>query len=217
MRVAAMSLAVGRRLGFDEDHLVALGAAALLHDSAVGAYLQSKRAGNPELVCLQVHCIKGQQYVDSLPLTVPASDYVLFHHEQADGGGLFGKDSGTVPLGAQIISLVDKMDRHFGVSLVGASAPESMLWDAQTYLSDNLAAHFSPQISSSLLAVLDVGMQRALLAPNIERSLEALMPHTKATVDAATLQRITLMEEQVKRAIEDISADQQEDRLPLAA
>jgi HD-GYP domain-containing protein (c-di-GMP phosphodiesterase class II) len=116
-RVAYISLRLGELLNFERDDLFDLGALALLHD--VGAtqsistqtFVKTKR---DDLEKFKDHCIFGQKIIDNILRFSNYKDIILYHHENFDGSGLFGKIGSEIPMSAQIISLADNLERqHF--------------------------------------------------------------------------------------------------------
>ena len=59
---------------------------------------------------LGVHCIYGEQNIKKLPFDTDMSGVILYHHENADGTGPFGKRWDEIPLFARIIHICDMVD-----------------------------------------------------------------------------------------------------------
>lgn len=57
-----------------------------------------------------LHCTYGEQNIKKLPFYTDVSGAVLYHHENADGTGTFGKRWDEIPLFARIIHLCDMVD-----------------------------------------------------------------------------------------------------------
>ncbi|MDR2136738.1 MAG: hypothetical protein LBO68_00490, partial [Synergistaceae bacterium] len=107
-RITVLSAAMGRELGLDEDHLSAVATCALFHDNALTEHIFAEREGN--FPSMHLHCERGQRNVEMLPFGVDVSGYILYHHECADGSGVFGKKEGEYPLGAELIAISDMID-----------------------------------------------------------------------------------------------------------
>ncbi len=116
-RVAYISLRIGKLLGFSREDLFDLGALALLHD--VGAtqsisnqiFATTKR---DDLEKYRDHCIFGQKILDNISRFSNRKNIILYHHENYDGSGFFGKVGNEIPMMSQIISLADNLERqHF--------------------------------------------------------------------------------------------------------
>ena len=116
-RVAYMSVCTAEKMGVHGGALQDLTACALLHDNALTQYIQEEFHGNAEsLELLQeiprlgMHCSQGEKNIRSLPFNTDISGVLLYHHENSDGSGPFGKTWQEVPLFARIIHLCDLLD-----------------------------------------------------------------------------------------------------------
>ena len=52
----------------------------------------------------------GEENISALPFHTNVENIILYHHENADGSGSFGKTWQEIPLGARIIRLCDLLD-----------------------------------------------------------------------------------------------------------
>lgn len=116
-RVAYMSVCTAEALGIRGRALQDLAACALLHDNALTQYIQEELHSDialaeqlPALPLLGVHCSLGEENVAGLPFHTDVRNVILYHHENADGSGPFGKTWREVPLFARIIHLCDLLD-----------------------------------------------------------------------------------------------------------
>lgn len=120
-RVAYMSVCVAEQMGIREDSLQDLTACALLHDNALTQYIQEElhndiagASGAEKPLQLGVHCSLGERNMQELPFHTDVKNVILYHHENADGSGPFGKKWTEVPLFARIIHLCDLLDLTCG-------------------------------------------------------------------------------------------------------
>ena len=130
-RVAYISVCMAERLGIRGSALQDLAICALLHDNALTQYISEEVHNSPDAVDekgeadkralseiasgitakkLGVHCIYGEQNIKKLPFDTDVSGVILYHHENADGTGPFGKRWDEIPLFARIIHLCDMVD-----------------------------------------------------------------------------------------------------------
>ena len=116
-RVAYMSVCTAEQLGVQGKRLQDLAVCALLHDNALIQYIQeefysdiSPSSVTQEFPQLSAHCISGEKNIQGLPFHTDVSNVILYHHENADGSGPFGKTWADVPLFARIIHLCDSLD-----------------------------------------------------------------------------------------------------------
>ena len=91
-RVASISMAIGRQLGWDNERIQALYMAAMVHDigkMAVPSEILTKpsRLTDLEMQMVQGHVEAGYQILKDIPFPWPIADMVYQHHERLDGGG----------------------------------------------------------------------------------------------------------------------------------
>ncbi|MCL2754607.1 MAG: HD domain-containing protein [Oscillospiraceae bacterium] len=102
---AYLSVMLGRASGMDENTIMELYYAALLHDIAL--------SNTYEMV---PHCLDGEELLKKLPLPPSIPQSVLEHHEFYDGSGLFKLSGDEISQSAQIICLASAFDDEFGKS-----------------------------------------------------------------------------------------------------
>lgn len=116
-RVAYISLRIGKQLGFSREDLFDLGSLALLHDVGATQSISNQALATikrDDLEKLRDHCIFGQKILDNTSRFSNRKNIILYHHENYDGSGFFGKVGNEIPLMSQIISLADNLERqHF--------------------------------------------------------------------------------------------------------
>lgn len=114
-RVAYMSVCVAEQMGIHGKKLQDLTVCALLHDNALTQYIQEELHSDlshisEELPRVGAHCSSGENNIRNLPFHTDVSNVILYHHENADGTGPFGKTWTEIPLFARIIHLCDLLD-----------------------------------------------------------------------------------------------------------
>ena len=116
-RVAYMSVCTAEQMGIHGKRLQDLAVCALLHDNALTQYIQeelhsdiSQASVTQEFPHLGAHCAAGEKNLLGLPFHTDVTNVILYHHENADGSGPFGKTWSEVPLFARIIHLCDLLD-----------------------------------------------------------------------------------------------------------
>jgi HD-GYP domain-containing protein (c-di-GMP phosphodiesterase class II) len=172
MRVAVLCSAMGRRMGFDEDSLSALTTCALFHDNALTEYMLSEREGEGRVDNLRRHCEYGQRNVEWLPFKKDVSGFILYHHEQEDGSGPFGKKAGEYPFEAAFIAAADQADVKNHLQRV----PPEGLPELRQKIREQLGAGVSPKAAEALLEVLDREMLEALREDAIYSTVEKAIP-----------------------------------------
>lgn len=119
-RIAYVCTKLGQQFGLNEYDLSDLSACAILHDSAILEYIEEEyyedngtetddkngKAG---------HCIVGEQNIKNFPFYGSIKNVILYHHENVDGSGPFGKKKDEIPLYSALIHMVDDLDVQFGL------------------------------------------------------------------------------------------------------
>jgi HD-GYP domain-containing protein (c-di-GMP phosphodiesterase class II) len=116
-RVAYISLRIGELMGYVREDLFDLGALALLHDVGATQSISNQilaTTKRDDLEKCKDHCIFGQKILDNTSRFSNRKNIILYHHENYDGSGFFGKVGNEIPMMSQIISLADNLERqHF--------------------------------------------------------------------------------------------------------
>ena len=115
-RVAVYAVAIGEALRLDDEVLINLRYAALLHDVgkiSVDAKLLSKIGGltDEEMGALRLHALIAGSVLEAFDWLTPCLPDIRHHHERWEGDGypdgLVGPD---IPIGARIINLAETFD-----------------------------------------------------------------------------------------------------------
>jgi putative nucleotidyltransferase with HDIG domain len=91
-RVAMISMAIGRQLGWNDERIQAIYMAAMVHDigkMAVPSEILTKpsRLSDLEMQLVQGHVEAGYQILKDIPFPWPIAEMVHQHHERLDGSG----------------------------------------------------------------------------------------------------------------------------------
>ena len=116
-RVAYLSVCIAEQMHIPERELQDLAVCALLHDNALTQYIREELHGDITSTTpasgrplIGIHCSMGESNLKHLPFLTDVKDVILYHHENADGSGPFGKTWQEIPLFARIIHLCDLLD-----------------------------------------------------------------------------------------------------------
>lgn len=166
-RVAELCVRMAREAGFSEEDVAALAICALMHDSALNEYRQDYKKGTLLPKQRQNHCIAGESNLNLILGSHIMEGCVLYHHEQPDGNGPFGKTTAQTPLGAQLIHLADEIDRQF--HLEGAKASSNQIRDfvvknREIRYSDNAVEMFLYCLTPDLLEELSDNQSNTTLS-----------------------------------------------------
>ena len=114
--LAGRALAVGRRLGLDEEALRQLNYAAILHDiGKIGVPGRILNKPGPldaeEFAVMAQHTVIGEQIIESLEHLRPVARIVRSAHERYDGSGYpDGLAGEAIPLRSRIVLVCDAYD-----------------------------------------------------------------------------------------------------------
>lgn len=115
--VAALSLAFGATLGFDEVTLRQVALGALLHDigkACTPEHILNKpgRLSDDEMIRMREHVVDSHRILAETPgISQLALESASFHHERFDGSGYpYGLVGDDIPIHAQVVSIADAYD-----------------------------------------------------------------------------------------------------------
>jgi HD-GYP domain-containing protein (c-di-GMP phosphodiesterase class II) len=151
-RIAVLCAQMGKFLGKNTEEITALAVCALLHDSALTEYIISEKAGEDHDTAMKKHCEIGQQNVDALCFKTNVKDFVLYHHEHADGSGPFGIREGEGSLEAELITIADSIDvAHHLQKLEPEELPV-----IRNIIINETGKHYSKKAAQTMLEILDL-------------------------------------------------------------
>jgi HD-GYP domain-containing protein (c-di-GMP phosphodiesterase class II) len=115
-RVAELSVAIGKKLGFEENRLTGLRLSAMIHDVGkiqVPAEILNtpRKLTNLEFDLIKLHPTAGCELFKDIEFPWPVADAILQHHERLDGSGYPEGISGDqIILEARIIAVADVVE-----------------------------------------------------------------------------------------------------------
>lgn len=115
-RVSRISLAIGQRMGIDDEEYEKLRISALLHDVgkiAIDDHILKKPAAltNDEFEIMKTHPQKGYKIMSQIPAMKDFLPGMYMHHEMINGQGYpQGLKGDDIPLQAKIVSVADTFD-----------------------------------------------------------------------------------------------------------
>ena len=115
-RVASISMAIARQLGWDNERIQALYMVAMVHDigkMAVPSEILTKpsRLTDLEMQMVQGHVEAGYQILKDIPFPWPIAEMVHQHHERLDGSGYPNKLVGEeICEEARVLAVADTIE-----------------------------------------------------------------------------------------------------------
>ena len=195
-RVAYLCVELGRRCGLADCDLLALAAAAVLHDNALTEYVSLRQSGRedggylPETKAspkdLRVHCELGERNVHSLPFYERIQGAVLYHHENADGSGPYGKLPAATPLFSRLIHLGDHIDNRFHLDQVDTAKYQRIL----AYLERHKGQLFDDRLVELFPLVFPAPFAEKLAGGQARQLLQDSLPHLYRDYDAASVEAL---------------------------
>ena len=179
-RIAVLCAKMGKLLGKTQEEISALAICALFHDNALTEYILSERIGEQHNTAMKKHCEYGQRNVESLCLKTDVKNFVLYHHERADGKGIFGIHEGEGPIEAELITIADSVD----VSWHLQRQESEQLSAIHAMISGACGNQFSKKASQLMLQVLDKPTLMSLRDDAIKETLATAFPPWTVEIEA---------------------------------
>lgn len=158
-RVAYICLKISDILGLSNEEKFDLSSYSLLHDNGlIESYCNftMKEENNKfedyfEIVNFSEHCLIGENNIKEFPFLSSQKNIILYHHENFDGSGLFGKKSNEIPIFAQLISFADTLDTNFDLTKICYEKKEQI----NDFVEENKGKLFSKNIVEAYQKVAD--------------------------------------------------------------
>jgi len=158
LSVAVLAIAIGQRLGLQEDELRNLGKCALMHDIGkvdipIEIINKPSRLNEEEYALMKCHPAVGYDYLNNQKFgDRKLLAGLLYHHEKVDGTGYpSGLRGETIPLWSRIISVGDVYDaltsnRPYRSPLQPAEAIEYVMAGIGSAFDFNVVKAFSQKV-----------------------------------------------------------------------
>ncbi len=156
-RVTEMTLALAKKLGFNEEQLTHIYRGALLHDiGKMGVsdtiLLKPGPLDDREWEVMRHHPIYAYQVLAPISYLKPALNIPYCHHEKFDGSGYPQSLKGDeIPLEARIFAVIDVFDA------LTSDRPYRLAWsrkDALDLIKKESGTHFAPQVVELFLDLI---------------------------------------------------------------
>ena len=189
-RVAYMSVCMAEQLGISGERLQDLAACALLHDNALTQYIQEELhkdvANVPQASQVGIHCTLGEKNIQRLPFHTDVKNVILYHHENANGSGPFGKTWEEVPIFSRIIHLSDLLDRAYGAK----GFTEDTFNKACGYLHKNEGTIVDKECVDAFLQAFPLPHFLTLGEDSFEKNLWEKIPRIKQELSFAQIKEL---------------------------
>lgn len=185
-----MSVCMAEQLGISGESLQDLAACALLHDNALTQYIQEELhkdvANAPQASQVGIHCTLGEKNIQRLPFHTDVKNVILYHHENANGSGPFGKTWEEVPIFSRIIHLSDLLDRAYGAK----GFTEDIFNKACGYLHQNEGTVVDEECVDAFLQAFPLPHFLTLGEDSFEKNLWEKIPRIKQELSFAQIKEL---------------------------
>ena len=182
-RIAILCAKMGKILGKSPEEVTAAALCALLHDNALTEYIFAERTGGHHDPVMKTHCEYGQRNVDTLCFNTCVNDFILYHHERADGNGPFGIREGEGPLEAELIAIADSIDV---VHHLQRLEPEK-LSGIRNIITEETGKHYGKTAAAAMLEIFDWATVFSLRDNVIEETFAAVISPWVVDIETETI------------------------------
>jgi putative nucleotidyltransferase with HDIG domain len=157
VRVSILSTEIARELSLPEQEIEDIRVAALLHDVgkldvSIDVIRKAGKLDDEEWEQLKKHPEHGANIVEQMGgMLSNAVPIILFHHEQYNGNGYYGRKGDQIPLGARIIAVADAFD---AMTTDRPYQKARQTWEALEIIEKGKGEHFDPSIVDAFAAVM---------------------------------------------------------------
>jgi HD-GYP domain-containing protein (c-di-GMP phosphodiesterase class II) len=181
-RVEVYALELGKLAGLDENQLLGLRAAAILHDIgklAISETILNKpsRLTHAEFAAVKHHPVIGAHILSHAHFPFPVVPAVLYHHERYDGRGYpEGLKGDQIPLAARILALADyydalRSDRPYRKALGQEVVLASIRSELGKMFDPRLAELFCSHVQDFEMALQQAGAKESRLDAELQAFL----------------------------------------------
>jgi len=185
-RIAVLCSLMGKKLGMTEAEIKAVTTSALFHDNALTEYILYMHENNEPEMNLKLHCEYGQRNIRKIPMDFDVDGLVLYHHEEADGKGPFGKRDGEFPVGAALIAIADMIDVENHLQRL----PAGGISDIQKIAKEQSGKRFTKTASEVFLETFTKDVLESLRDENIVSTAGEMLPVWQSEVKSDSMMHI---------------------------
>lgn len=195
-RIALIAVKIGQRMNMSEEESADIISLALLHDNGASLKILHERlSGNikekqNQLESMKEHCRIGEENVSEFQFRSNSLNVIIYHHENYDGTGFFGKKSDEIPLISQIIHLADKLDLEFDLKSISnnPSSTKSIV----AYVKKYSGTYFSPEVVNVFKCLIELNSFWCELTDDaIDHALKMYIPDLSGEYNYREIRKIT--------------------------
>jgi HD-GYP domain-containing protein (c-di-GMP phosphodiesterase class II) len=182
-RIAVLCAKMGTALRKSEEEITALATCALLHDNALTEYILSEQTDGYHDPAMKKHCEIGQRNVDALHFKTNVKDFILYHHERADGAGPFGVREGEGPFEAELITIADSIDAAHHLQRLGQEGLPAI----RDIIVRESGKRYGKNAAAAMLEILDWPTVLSLKDGVIEQTASDALPPWTVDIQTETI------------------------------
>jgi len=150
-RIAVLCAKMGHVLGKTPEEIMSLANCALLHDNALTEYIFAEMNGQSNNSDMRKHCEYGERNVGMLGFKTNVKNFILYHHECADGTGPFEVRAGEGPVEAELIAIADSLDVSYHLQTIN----QEELAVIRSKIAEETGKKYSKTSAEAMLKILD--------------------------------------------------------------
>lgn len=188
-RVAYISINIAKEMGLSNVKIKDTYYASLIHDIGMAGQMASYSIEDIHYgkKLKRDHCKLGFEIVKNLPLNKDICKYILLHHEEWNGSGVFGISGNDIPLTSQIIHIADYFDLIFSGMYKDINSDEKMV----KWVENSKNTYFNPEIADILLCLMErEKFWFDLRYHDLSQILSFISPAEKTIIDISQLKKI---------------------------
>ena len=157
VRVSILSTEIARQMSLPEQDIEDIRVAALLHDVgkldvSIDVIRKAGKLDDDEWEQLKKHPEHGASIVETMGgMLSNAVPIILFHHEQYNGNGYYGRTGEQIPLGSRIIAVADAFD---AMTTDRPYQKARQTWEALEIIEKGSEQHFDPEVVAAFSEVM---------------------------------------------------------------
>lgn len=192
-RTAYIACTIAKEMGLSEEDIVDIYYASLIHDIGMAGHLSNYTVTeihyHDELK--KEHCKLGYEILAKLPIKKEIPKYIIYHHEEWNGGGPYRLKGDEIPLASQIIHFAD----YFELFFVRNKEKGLSIYDKDTlykWLDRYRNKIFNSNICDLFLTIVEKEkFWLDLKSENIDRVLNILDPGQNILINIHDLRKIS--------------------------
>jgi len=170
-RIAILCAKMGKISGKSSEEILGLTNCALLHDNALTEYILASREGGHYDPTMKKHCEYGEYNVEKLLPNANIKNFILYHHERADGKGPYGIKEGEGPLEAELIAIADSIDVSYHLQTIDRDKLNSVV----QVIKDEIGKKFSKAAAHAMLEILNWDTIESLRDDAVNKTVKSVL------------------------------------------